>query len=447
MGKTVAVSFEQDRVKIVHASVKGSSLSIKRVDVVNETEFDAYLKKDKASNYVVTCEFKESFHGSLTTPVVKSKYLEKIVESEIRKAINEKHLSFVYTPLGERVVDNKKVQEIFYYAVKSEEVRNIVGKFYDNGKTVSALYPSVFAVAAIMTPTQSDDARMGVYSAGKEKVAFFIQNGKIIFIRNYEAFDPGLTDFDITNINMTISYCFQNMRINPSTIFLMGDLTESSELTMLPSAPLASLYKGQSVQCENVVFTENILPIAALQVPKPSNILSREFKNIYMLKKYLKYSTRAFAALIILFFGFILFQVKGITDKKDSIQSALRAHQDLEILMSEYSEKKDGFQKFMPIISFLNKPSADIQNLLTALASEDLNGLSLNFIEAATKDNTSYSVVLKGTGMADSYSAIHSSFDSILKHLTDQKAIRIKSSSLDLLNKTFSIELDYGNQE
>ncbi len=447
MGKTVAVSFEQDRVRIVHASVKGSSLSIDRIDVVNEAEFDAYLKKDKASNYVVTCEFKESFHGSLTAPVVKPKYLDKIVESEIRKATNESHISFIYTTLEERVIDNKAVHEIFYYAVKSEEVRNIVGRFYDKGKTVSALYPSVFAVAAIMAPRQSDDAKMGVYSTGKDKVAFFTQNGNVTFIRNYEAFEPGLTDFDITNINMTISYCFQNMRINPSTIFVMGDLTDSSELSVMPSAPLASLYKGQSILCENVVFTENILPIAALKVPRSSNILSREFKNIYMLKSYLKYSTRAFAALIIFLFGVILFQVNGINDKKESIQSALRAHQDLEMLMAEYAKKKDGFQDFMPLISFLNTPSSNIQNLLTVLADKDLKGLSLNFIEAATRDNSSYSVVIKGKGLADSYAAIQSSFDRILKHLTQLKEIRIKSSSLDLLNKTFSIEMDYGNQE
>ena len=446
MGKTVAVSFEEDSVKIVHASLKGSSLSIEKTDVVNETEFDIYLQKDTASTYVVTYEFKEAFHGTLTTSVAKTRYLEKIIESKIRKAIHETNISFIYTILREHVVDNKNVLEVFYYAVRSEEIRDVVGRFYKNGKAVSAFYPSVFAAAAFMDLKQADDARMGVYGAGKEKVIFFIKNGKIFFIRNYEAFEPGLTDFDIQHINMTISYCFQNMRINPSMILLMGDLTGFSELAALPSAPLASLYKGGNVLCDNDTFTEYILPIVSLRVPKSSNILSREFRNIHMLKTYLKYSTRVFAALIILLAGFIMFQVKGITDKKDSIQSTLQRHQALEFLYADYSEKKKGFQRYMPLVSFLNKPSPDIRNLLVVLGSEELKGLSLNFIEAATRDNVSYSVAIKGAGAADTYASLQSSFDGLLNHLMQQKEISIKSGSINLLNKTFLIELEYGTE-
>ena len=173
----------------------------------------------------MTSEFKEAFHGTLNTPVVRPQYLVKIVEAEIQKALVERNISFIYSNLGERVIENKKVLEIFYYAVKAEAVNRIVGRFYENGKTVSALYPSVFTASAVLDLEQSADPGMGVYSTGKEKVAFFTKDRKIQFIRTYEAFEPGLTDFDIQNINMTISYCFQNIRISPSSIFLMGNLS------------------------------------------------------------------------------------------------------------------------------------------------------------------------------------------------------------------------------
>ncbi len=446
MSKTVAVSFEEDSVKIVHASLKSGSLSVEKTDIVPTIEFDAYLKNEEATDFAVTCEFKEAFHGTLNTPVVKPQYLVKIIESEIRKALNETNLSFIYTNLGERVIENKKVLEIFYYAVRSEEVKDIVGRFYDHGKTVSALYPSVFAAAAVLDLEQSGEAGMGVYSTGKEKVAFFTKDRNIQFIRTYEAFDPGLTDFDIQNINMTISYCFQNIRISPASIFLMGNLSEASEVSTLPSAPLACLTKSRNIVCENETFMEYLLPIVSYYVPKASNILSREFKNLYMLRRYMTYATRAFAAAALLILGLTVFETRGIIDKKEAIAAALKSHDDLQVIYNDYSEKKDRIQRFLPVISFINQQPADLRVLLVALGEAHLEGLKLNTIEASTKDRNSYTVTVKGAGYTSTYASLQSSFDGLINYLSINKSINVQSKTLNVSDKSFLIKLEFRNQ-
>ena len=139
MAKTVAVSFEENSIKIVHASLKGNNLSIDKTETVDYFEFETYLQKEKATEFVVTYDFKEAYHGVLETPVVKSKYLEKIVESELRKATSLKDISFVYTPIGEKVVENRKELEVFYFAVNNEVLRDVVDKFYEFGKVVKAV--------------------------------------------------------------------------------------------------------------------------------------------------------------------------------------------------------------------------------------------------------------------------------------------------------------------
>jgi hypothetical protein len=445
LSKTVAVSFEEDSVKIVHASLKGGSLSIEKTNTISEVQLESYLKNEKATNFVVTCEFKEAFHGTLNTPVVKPQYLVKIIESEIKKAINATSLSFIYTNLGERVIENKKVLEIFYYAVKSEEVKNIVGRFYECGKTVSALYPSVFSASAVLLE-KSVNAGMGVYSTGQEKVSFFTKDGNIQFIRTYEALEPELTDFDIQNINMTISYCFQNIRISPSSIFLMGNLSEAPDVNTLPSAPLACLYKSGNIACENKIFMQYLLPIASYYVPKTSNILSREFRNLYLLKSYMSYATKTFDTVALLIIMFMVFQIKGIIDTKEAIAAALNSHHDLNPIYNEYSEKKERIQPFLPVISFINKPSADLRHLLVSLGGTDLEGLKLNTIEASTKDQTSYAVTLKGTGDTNTYASLQSSFDGFVNYLSNNRGINILSKTLDVSNKSIVIKFEYRQQ-
>jgi len=446
LSKTVAVSFEEDSVKIVHASFKGGSLSIEKTDIIPEVEFDSYLKKEKASDFVVTCEFKEAFHGTLNTPVVKPEYLVKIIKSEIKKAINETSLSFIYTNLGERVIDNKKVLEIFYYAVRSEEIKSIVGRFYENGKKVRSLYPSVFAAAAVLDLEKTGDAGMGVYSTGNEKVAFLTKNRHIQFIRTYEAFEPGLTNFDIQNINMTVSYCFQNIRITPSSIFLMGNLSEAAEISTLPPTPLACLYKPQRIACDNETFMQYLLPIVSYNVPKTSNILSKEFKNLYLLKNYVSYATRTLAAAAVLMIGQIFFQGREVIDKKASITAALKSHADLQLIYDNYSRKKDSIRDFLPAISFLNKQTVDLRHLLVSLGEADLKGLKLNTIEAATSDQTSVTVTVKGTGIADTYASLQSSFDGFVNYLSNNGSITVKSKTLNVSDRSFLIILQYGKQ-
>jgi hypothetical protein len=104
LGKTVAVSFEEDSIKIVHASLKGNSLAIDKTEAVDYLEFDSYLRREKATEFVVTYDFKEAHHGLLNIPAVKSKYIEKIIESEVKKATSLKDISFVYTPVSEKLM-------------------------------------------------------------------------------------------------------------------------------------------------------------------------------------------------------------------------------------------------------------------------------------------------------------------------------------------------------
>ena len=103
MGKKVAVSFEEDHVKVVKADFKGGRARIEKTETIEYHEFDNYLRKEKTTDFIVTYDFKEAFHGTLKLPIVKPRYQKNRVEAEPRKMTKLDKLSFIYMPLGERV--------------------------------------------------------------------------------------------------------------------------------------------------------------------------------------------------------------------------------------------------------------------------------------------------------------------------------------------------------
>jgi hypothetical protein len=444
--KTVAVSFEGNNIKIVHTSLKGKTLSIDKSDIIPNEDFDNYLQNEKAVEFIVTYEFKESYHNVLTVPVLKPKYLEKVVEAEIRKIVGKGDFSFVYFPLGEKVIENRKSLEIFYFAVHNAEIRNIVDRFHNNGKIVKALFPSVFSAAALFEDSTSEKANMGVLGIDKQRTVFFMKNHIIHFIRNYESLDAEFSDFDVQNINMTINYCFQNIRITPSSVILLGRLTESSNINTLPTAPLASLYKTEQIQCSREVLNEYFLPIASNFAPNSSNILSNEFKNVYNIRNYLSYASAIFIFLTILCLGFISFEVKGIINKKEQIKSIAKNRPDIQRIYAEYIRREDKINKLMPVINFLNRNSPEIQKLLTNLSEIDIQSIKYNSIEARAKDEHTFLVLINGTSTDNTYSSLQASFSTMVRALEKIKGIEIKEKSINLQDKSFRLEMNYRKQ-
>ena len=443
MDKTVAVSFEELNIKIVQASSKGSGLSVDRAEVIEYDELDDFLKREKASEFIVTYDFKEAYHGFLSIPIIKPAYQRKIIASELSNITKQENVSFTYVPIDERIVDKKKVLEIFYFAVDNEVIQDVVGRFYDFNKVVKAVYPTVFSAASLIRSGTPDEANMGLFSTGEEKIIFFTKNGSVYFIRNYESSDAELSDFDIQNINMTISYCFQNIQINPSSVVLLGSLSESCNISTMTSVPLSSLNKGENIQFSSEKFNEYILPIASLYAPKSSNMLSDDFKNINMLTNYMGYASKAFAILAVLCIGLIYYGVMDSMEKRNRLDEVMSDRSNVLMTHSEYMEREDVLINITPAVNFLNRPVPELRELLVDLAEIDMRDLKFRLMEAKTEDGNSYSVTIEGDSHADKYYSLQSAFDEVIAAMQTIKSLTVKSKSVNLSDKSFRIELQY----
>jgi hypothetical protein len=443
LAKTVAVSFEGNEVKVLHSSLKGNTLSILKSEIIAEAEFDDYLRKSPVSEFLVTCSFNETFHDSFTVPPVKPRYLDKVIESKIRKVTNRQDLSYITFQLGEQRVKNRTEQGIYYFAVTNNEVIEIIDRFRKHNKTVKAIYPSVFSAASLIKRSVPEEPVLGTINAGKEMGIFFMKNGNIHFIRNYDAMEPELSDFDIQNINMTINYCFQNLRINPSSVLLLGNLSESVNISTHAISPLASFLKPDEITCTKEEFEKFLLPIGSVYTSKAANILSKDFKNLYTINSYMSYASIVFIILACLGLGFTLYKGKDAYDKKIQINAASETLADISSIYSEYAQKKNTLRELKPLVDYVNTSGSGMGDLLFSLGSINIKKMKFDSLEARTKNNTLFTIIIKGSSTVKTYTDLQTSFESVVRELKDIDNVEIKSNELNIRNKSFNIELRY----
>jgi hypothetical protein len=327
--------------------------------------------------------------------------------------------------------------------VSDEEIRNVVERFHRKGKIVRALYPSVCSAVSLIDAGESVHSNMGVLGIEKERIVFLSKNGSVHFIRNYDAIDEKLADFDIQNINMTINYCFQNLRMNPSRVVLMGDLSESSDITMLPTAPLSSLCKTDHIKCSVEQFNDFILPVASLYATRTSNILSKDLRNMYALRTYMSHASKVFIIMAILCSGVIMHIAGDIGETKDSIELTRKNIRDINNITSVYRSREDTLRQYRQAVAFINRETPDIQELLIALAELDVQGLQFTSIDANIREGDSFFVRVQGVSFVDTYASLQSLLEYLIDRLGKTEGVRMKDNEIDMANKTFKIEFEY----
>jgi hypothetical protein len=443
VSKIAVVSFEGNIVKIVHALRKGKKTIIERAEEVSDEEFDDYLQKEKAKDFIVTREFSNASHEILVTPVLKSQYLEKYIESEIRKTTGEKNFTFVYAVTGEQFKDNKKMLEVHYYMVSKEKLQTVIERFQRNGKVVRAFYPSVYSAAALLDQGGTDEAVMGIFGTSNKRIAFITKKGAIRFIRNYESMEAEFSDLDIQNMYMTIKYCEQNIQINPSTAMIQGVLAETNTATTLPEVPLASMRKAENIECTREEFNNYFLPLASLFAPGSANILNAEYKHLYMLKQFMVNASKAFTLIAVISLCLIFYKAVNIIDMREKVQTAVEDQSDAEAIYTDFRSRADMLDKVTTAVEFLNSPSSDLHRMLIDFTGVKMQHIYVDSISASANDSTSFIVTISGTSLVQTYASFQLSFDSLVNVLKEIKGMQIRKKTINIQNKYFKVEAVY----
>lgn len=457
MSRIIVVSFENKLVNVIFAARTKKSFVIEDLLTLTENDFDDFLRHEKTKEFIVVSSFDDFFSDTFHIPPAKDKFIKIIIEKEIRKRSRLNDFSFIYTMLGEVVVEKKRMKEVFVFAVDKEYIRAIVDKFKVYGKVVKALYPDIFAVASFIGAGQ--EPVMGVMETGTNKNLFLVKEDKIQFVRIVQAFERGIKDHDIQNISMTVNYCRQTMKMNLQKILLLGNLCRNFDVQVNVGIPLTSFTHpvfSQKIKNKNI-GPDFVSPIAALFVTRNLgiDILLKEDKIIFQTESVLQYLMLIFLVVMAYVFFQLGFVAKEVFELKREIGSIRKNLTGVEKTIEKYQNKTEEFSRYRPFLqsyrNYANIP--DVHRLLIHLSDLSVGNIKLDAIDVSnvygrkvdlqTTDEKKYYVTLKGKVDADQYASMQKYYQAFLKSVENIENLHIAERALNLETKSFQVEVIY----
>lgn len=461
MGRAVVVSLEDTTIKVVYASLKGRDVIVKDALKLKDDQLDDFLLKEKTKEFIVVNSFKDSFQDTVLIPSVKKSFIRKLLEAEIEKRAALNDFSFLYTVLGEKVVENRRLKEFFVFAVRNEELRDIINRFVNKGKVVKAIYPDIFSIACLI---ETDIMPvLCVSEAGLNKNIFLIKDGKLQFLRTAQSLEQGINDIDIENINMTVNYCRQALRINPSFILLAGGLCSNYNAVAVATLPVACLIQEPGARTGphsarrrlqspaksgfyGLGFLDFVSPISSFFIPSgiDMNLLPGEYRNFFRTRLFLQYITLLFLAGSFIGMCYGAYILRDISDLRHRLDAIRRDLVGVEAVFSSYIDKREELNRYMPFVTFLkgaeSAPDAGrFLSLLSGIKTENLriNSISLNITDNVVNGN------IRGEINAEGYADTQMYYDRFLESVKGLKGIIIKSHGLELRDKSFHAEIKW----
>ncbi|MDP2688758.1 MAG: hypothetical protein Q8P48_01475 [Deltaproteobacteria bacterium] len=444
MGRTIVISFEGKTARVVYASMKAGGVVVHDALVLKDGALDGFLEKEKAKEFVVVNNFRETYHDLIRIPSAHRKYHRKIIELEVRKRCQFDDFSNIYLLSGEKLVENKKFTEVFVFAVRNREIDEITDRFAAKGKTVKAVYPDIFLLSTMVD--SAGKAVLCVFEAGMDKTFFLVKDGRIAFVRQARGNEPGISGFDIQNIEMTVNYCRQSLRVNPSNITLIGSLGNNYGADTVPSAPLCCLVPPSNVRAAGTVVTtalEFIVPISALNAEPYMDISPADYRGERLKRKALKYSTAAFAALsavTLVFAGSVAGDALRARKTLSMLQAGLP---DMDAAIAAYDREKAALDEYSPVIASLNKSVfPGLQGLLLAVSDIYTENITLSLISAAPS-GTGLRCRIEGFIRAKDYSGAQAGYDRMIDSVGRARGLTLANNALSLKDMSFFVEADY----
>ena len=449
MTRQIAVSLENENVKVVYAEIRHGNVSIEKTLTFSNTEFDHYLETTKDDEFIVVNDFQNIYQDVISVPPAQEKYLRMLIKLEIKKRVPElKDFSFFYEELRDVQKEGKRSKDIFFFAVASEDLDVVLNRFSKHDKIITFLYPNILPLARFLQIEGGEEGQptLGVVDLGTSKTMFLMTDRKLNFVRVTQSEQRGISRLDIENINMTIAYCRQVLRLNPSRV-VFSDSQGSTNTDIAPVVPVVSAQYPSTVVAFKDMVTEHVVPIAALVHAKElraSSLIPLVYQGINIQKKIMVYAIAVFLSLSVLGIGYIGVKAANAILTKEEIKKTRLDITGKQSIIDEYEKVSGELQKLMTLMNFMNTAnmSVDMQKVLLSL--QVFSNKTVNIKTINIKDEKdSLLLQVEGNILFRSYKELQSNYENTIDAVKKTNELEIVDQSLDLKTGSFKVDLKW----
>jgi len=449
LDRQVAISFEDNVIKVVFASSRKGKTVVQRTLFLKDEEFDSFLKTTRLSNLTVICHFQRFYSNIVSAPPAKPAYLKKIVEAEIKKSFPELgSFSLFYAVLKEKTAEEKGLKSVFYFAIANSELYEIIERFNRHGQTVKYMYPDILPLSKLIRSSDelSKKTVLCIATSETEKPLFLLKNGQLRFIRIIKSSGKDIDDIDVENINMTVSYCTQVLKLNPEQILLMN-VPEREETDPLQTiVPVVTISYPSNVLASQETLRNFITPLSSIIFNhdlKNDNLLPSKYRTLHLQKRMAAYSTVLFLLFSFIGLGYLLMNLREISILKKNINSLRKDVTEIESIVPAYEKDSEKLQQLTPLINLINEAHSipDIPKTLAALKFLPLENTNIQNIQINNKKD-SLQIQIAGSINAKNFGDMHKIFQELVKSFGQMPGTAVTSKSIDIRNNKFQIDIE-----
>ncbi len=450
MSNVFSFYFDGSIVQALKACISSNSVTIKDALTFPLDGLDDYLSGCGEKTFIICCN-PLLFHQDIVyLPPAASSHYDKLVRTEVQK-IHPELTSFTsfHRTVGQATIDSKVHNKIAAFSYTDDTLSSFISVFNLYNKVISHIYAapySIFRLAASTCVTDPAQARIFTAALPGEKLLLVSENKELEFIRKIPSPDATLLPADTQNINMTVDYCFQSFRVKPLEVVTLNQPETSEELSQLLTVPIRSALSPVLASVPRHVVQDYLAPLAAalhyFESPHVGDILPSDYVSFSRNKKVLSTASKLMIALALLLAGFTLTEWLIISDLKPGI-GILRSH------LSNSGEEVATYRKLDEEVKFLNQRLKFIQkhNPATALASLTLPSSDEYSIKSILIQDVagSLGVQIQGDISASGLSDTQIIFERIVGQIGKIPGYTVKSSTLDIKQKTFIMQARYSS--
>lgn len=421
--------------KYVKAAITKKNIEDSQFSEFHLDELFDFIKENSIKEVYISAYFSELYTFKFFLPFKiseKKKVIENLIFTEIRKRYPSiQHFSFIYETY---VTDSRTWIRCYMIPDSSYQFFEEIIKA---GVNIKAIYPMHIPIVSLTNsiPELVEKNKIVCFLSGTSRFLFVFEKSEMILIRDFEG-SENLTDEDIININMTVNYSIQNLRVIPQEIIFIGiKETEVSRLN-LP-------YRFLSILPEKDKYTVLLSMILFEEELKGRRIFPEQYRRFKKTIKYLNYASFVFTIITIVLFGYNLesfYKIRSIYKSMVPQKQYILNHEQ-EFFNIE--KKIKNFESEMkPFVELQNKRNSllDTRYPLRSIGQAKTKFIQITSLELLNE--TKPEIKIKGKSTGKNFSERQMSYLNFKSSLY-QEGFKITNESWDITKGELSISAVY----
>lgn len=454
MSNVLSFYFDGTIVQAVKVNIAKGLITVEDARTFPFSDFEDYLSVCKDKKCVVSYNPQLFYQDIVHLPPAAGKFYGKLVQSEVHKAHPDlTSFSIFHRTVGESILDAKIFSKIAVFSYPDNFLSGFIAELNRFGVRISRIYAapySIFRLALSACGTELDQPRIFVASLPGEKLLLVEENNELEFIRKIPSTDSSMLPEDAYNINMTVDYCFQSLRVRPFEAIMLNPPELSEDIAPLISIPFRSALPTQLKQMPPHLIQDYLAPIATalhhFEAPRIGNILPSEYTTFALHKKVITAVTMILFVMTLLLASYLVFVQMVISDLSSNISR-------IRIEISGSAAELATFKKLDAEVTQLKQPLelANTQNSspnpAVALAALTLPESQDYVIKSVTVQRSAgnFNVQIDGSINSDGFSNTQDAYEKFVAHIAKIPGYSVATSRVDIRSKTFGVTAHYAS--